>query len=262
MTAFDNAGCLPKTIGMSRINDGDGVEATLEHHRAKFHKSCRLQYSKPRLERAMKRKNTEAESSTACVEKKPRREQVSRKQNRSKDCLLCLFCEKPASPSDPLHEAMTKVIGERVRRCATKILDEKLLTKVSSGDLVASEAKYHAKCLVALYNAADRVKTSEQTDNTNEVHYARAFAELVAFIEDTLTDREECSPVFKLSGLVQLYRERLVQLGVSSPRVHSTRLKDRIIASFPELQAFKDGRDRHRMKILALLYGKYVLTRY
>ena len=113
-------------------------------------------YSKPKLERVMKRKNTAVESSTACVEKKPRREQVSQKQNRSYNGLLRLFCEEPASPSDPLHEAMTKVIGERVKRCATKLLDEKLLVKVSSDDLVASEAKYHAKCFVALYNAADK----------------------------------------------------------------------------------------------------------
>ncbi len=41
VNAIQNAGCLLKTL-MSRINDGDGVEATLEHHRAKFHSSCRL----------------------------------------------------------------------------------------------------------------------------------------------------------------------------------------------------------------------------
>ena len=241
VTAFDNAGCLPRTLRMSRIDDGSGVEATLEHHRAKFHKSCRLEYSKPRLERVQKRKNSE--SSTASVEKKPRREQMPRQQNTNKDELFCLFCEKPASTSDPLHEAMTKVIGERVKRCATKLLDKKLLAKVSSGDLVASDAKYHAKCLVALYNAAGRMKTSEQTDSHTETLYARAFAELSTFVEDTLNDREESSPVFKLSDLVRLYRERVVQLGVSSSCVHSTRLKDRILASFPELRAFKDGRD-------------------
>ena len=107
------------------------------------------------------------------------------------------------------------MIGERVKRYATKILDEKLLAKVSSGDLVANEAKYHAKCLVALYNAADRVKTSEQLGSyTVEVHYARTFAELIALIEDTLADREERSFVFKLSDLVRLYMERLIQLGV------------------------------------------------
>ncbi len=56
---------------------------------------------------------------------------------------------------------MTKMIGERVKRCATKLLDHRLLAKVSSGDLVASEAKYHSKCLVALYNAA-REKNQEE----------------------------------------------------------------------------------------------------
>ena len=119
---------------------------------------------------------------------------------------MCLFCDKPASPSDPLHEAMMKVIGERVKRCAIKVLEEKLMAKVSSWDLVASEGNFHAKYLVALYNAANRINTSEEADShTTEVHYARAFAELVAFVEDTLTDREECSPVFKLSNLVRLY---------------------------------------------------------
>ena len=34
VTAFDNAECLPKTLSISRINDGDGVEATLEYHKA------------------------------------------------------------------------------------------------------------------------------------------------------------------------------------------------------------------------------------
>ena len=49
--------------------------------------------------------------------------------------------------------------------------------------------------------------------------------------------------MFKLSDLVQLYKDRLVQLKVISPSVHSTRLKDRILAHFPELQAFKEGLD-------------------
>ena len=81
-----------------------------------------------------------------------------------------------------------------------KIFDKQLLAKVSSGDLVASEAKYHAKCLVALYNAAARAKTSEQNDNCEgglaEISCARKFAELAAFIEDALVEREEQTPIF------------------------------------------------------------------
>ena len=99
-------------------------------------------------------------------------------------------------------------------------------------------------CLVALYNAAARSKMSEKSEEKSmEKHYARVFAELLAFIEETLANTEEHTPVFKLSDFVQLYKDRLVQLKVISPSVHSTRLKDRILAHFPELQAFKEGHD-------------------
>ena len=122
------------------------------------------------------------------------------------------------------------MIGDRVKRCATKILDEHLLAKKSSGDLVASESKYHTKCLVALYNAARSKKSGKKEnceDGTTEMFYARAFVELVAFIEDTLADREQQTPVYKLSDLVWLCKDRLAQLSVSSPCVYSTRLKHR-----------------------------------
>lgn len=86
-----------------------------------------------------------------------------RQPNRTKNNIFCLFCEKPVSASDSLlYEAMTKMVSERVKRCVTKILDECLLEKVSSGDLVTNEARYHTKCLVTLYNAAARSKTSDR----------------------------------------------------------------------------------------------------
>ncbi len=173
----------------------------------------------------MKRKCIDTESSMVISEKKQRRQQLPRQNNSQKQNNTCIFCEKFASLSNPLHEAMTKMISERVKRCATKVHDEHLLSKVSSGDLVASEAKYHAKCLVALYNAAERMKSNIQEDRTIEMYYARAFAELVAFIDDTFSDKEH-RPVFKLPDLAGLYRDRLTQLGVTSPNVHSTRLKD------------------------------------
>ena len=87
----------------------------------------------------MKRKCLDVEPTISGGVKKLCREHHSRRQAKRKDSCLCLFCEKPASPSDPLHEAMIKDIGDRIRRCETKLLDEKLLTKVSSGDLITSE---------------------------------------------------------------------------------------------------------------------------
>ena len=43
--------------------------------------------------------------------------------------------------------------------------------------------------------------------------------------------------------MTHLYSDRLKQLGVCNLSIHSTRLKDRVLASFPELQAYKEGRD-------------------
>ena len=174
VTAFNDVNCLPKQFDISRINDDDSVEVTLQRGKARFHNTCRLDYCKTRLQRAMKRNRLDVEPTTSGGLKKPCREHYSRRQAKRKDSRsLCLFCEKPASPSDPFHEAMTKDIGDRIRRYAMKLIDEKLLTKVSSGDLIASEAKCHTKCLVALYNAATRSKMSEKSkEKSMEKHYA------------------------------------------------------------------------------------------
>ena len=41
-----------------------------------------------------------------------------------------------------------------MRECAFLLKDNNLIAKLSAGDLIAIEAKYHAKCLVGLYNRA------------------------------------------------------------------------------------------------------------
>ena len=52
------------------------------------------------------------------------------------------------------------------------------------------------------------------------------------------------APVFKLVNLVKVYSTRLEQLGVKHhDHPHSTCLKNRILAQFPNLAAHKQGRD-------------------
>ena len=43
--------------------------------------------------------------------------------------------------------------------------------------------------------------------------------------------------------MVNLYQQRLKQLGVDDPNVNSTRLKDQLLSEIPELEAHKKGRD-------------------
>ena len=69
------------------------------------------------------------------------------------------------------------------------------------------------------------------------------FAELVLYIEETRQD-EKTTPIFKLTELAQLYKSRIEQLKVKvDTRINTTRLRERILAEFPDMQSYKKGRD-------------------
>jgi len=123
------------------------------------------------------------------------------------------------------------------------------MAKLSGGDVVAQELKYHPACLAALYNrkraylkAIDQ-EHSDETSCSKEAH-PLAFSELLVYINETKHNREGTSLVmFKLADLAKIYKERLEQLGVESPNVHSNRLKDKLMAQMPELESHRKGRD-------------------
>ena len=68
--------------------------------------------------------------------------------------------------------------------------------------------------------------------------------EVIGYLEDTRSADSAVIPVFKLKNILQLYTERLTELGVQvSGRVNSTRLKERLLAHVDGLHAYKQGRD-------------------
>ena len=114
--------------------------------------------------------------------------------------------------------------------------DRELLAKLSAGDTIVLEAKYHRNCLTTLYNKARQAaEKQEKEENYSHLHNI-AFAELVAYMEDT---RDEKSVfLFKLTDMVSLYKKRLQQLGVTvGNRTYSTRLKVRLLSALPNLTA-------------------------
>ena len=57
-------------------------------------------------------------------------------------------------------------------------------------------------------------------------------------------DNKDEVRVLKLADLAKMYSARLNQLGVDvSGRLHTTELKNRILAQFPVMQAHREGRD-------------------
>lgn len=67
LVRFSNAGCLPRTINLARLDDAGGVEATLVRHKARFHESCRLKFNKTKLQRAEKRKIEPADNANSSM---------------------------------------------------------------------------------------------------------------------------------------------------------------------------------------------------
>ena len=68
-----------------------------------------------------------------------------------------------------------------------------------------------------------------------------SFAEQVAFLEDMNND-EDNALVFKLIGIAQLYKVRLEQLGLTlDKRIHTTRLKNRLLSALSGLKAHSRG---------------------
>ena len=97
---------------------------------------------------------------------------------------------------------------------------------------------------MSLYNRdRDRVKanTSHDDCDTNTAK-CTAFAELVSYVQAALQDKDT-SPVFQLSVVKKLYVDRVDQLEGDSSVIQSTRLKEKVLRYFPQLDAYNEGRN-------------------
>lgn len=183
-----------------------------------------------KLERAEKRKSAEGAESVAPGEPKVTRLSCGNASRHSP--VTCFFC---SDSSGDLHHVTTLRLDTRVRQCALELQDTVLLAKLSVGDLISQEAVYHSNCLNSLYYKARKSNRNDDDVNAKEkLFHGIALAELISYIEDTRAESRK----FKLADLVRMYAGRLQQLGVEvTSRINSTRLKNRILANIPGMQA-------------------------
>ena len=145
-----------------------------------------------------------------------------------------LFLWGTCKNTQSFYHASTFGLDARVRECAVQLQDQNLLAKLSTGDLIALEAKYHIQCLMSLYNRAIQNKGSIDQDDTGAINQGIALAEMVAYIKDTQANNEYAL-IFKLVDLVRMYSTRVEQLGTClNGHVNSTHLKNRILAHFSD----------------------------
>ena len=123
----------------------------------------------------------------------------------------CFFCSQQET-KEKLREVCTCQVDYRERKCAHDLQDENLLAKLSAGDFIAQEAKYHAKCLTNLYYSACAKVSQDQDASDDQICKGIALAEMISYIEEKRQDEDV--KVFRLADLVKLCTDRLNQLGV------------------------------------------------
>ena len=238
---FQELGILPD-VNLAALDDGRGIVATLKSNEAKWHKKCRDRYNNTKAKRAEKRKIEAVQNESVRVqpeEKKVTRNSSGCGKQKSQD--MCFFCGK----SGDLHRVSTNVLDKNIRQCAHVVKDFMLIGKLSAGDMVSQRAMYHSCCLQQLQRKAEMTIRSENEDIGNRLH-GIALAELISYIGNCRAESKESAiaPVFKLRDLAQLYTDRLKDLGADkTSQVNCSRLKERILAQIPDLQAYKQGRD-------------------
>lgn len=130
-------------------------------------------------------------------------------------------------------------IDKNVRKCAIELQNTKLLSKLASGDMVAIDAEYHLTCLTKLYRRYMK-HHSMSDDKVNSLH-GIAFARVISYIESSHDD-SSVAPIFILADLGKMYSTYLENLGVKvDGRLHTTRLKKRILAYFPDMISCNQG---------------------
>ena len=221
---------------------------------AKFCKSCKDKFSDLKLGRAEKQKmsfekrQNEISSNDSDVTPEnlempcsSKSSVLTRRNSNEKNEVAkehCLFC---SGKEGNLHIVSTFRLDTKVQQCARTLEDNFLFGKLNSGDMVALDAMYHAKCLIALCNKANQqLYGRDYTDNEKHLN-GIVLAELASFMEQTANT---VHGVLKLTELGKMYRDRLIELrGQAAERIHTARLKSRLLSHFEDLTEFKQGKN-------------------
>ncbi len=101
LEGFAKISCLPRKMNLARFDEGEGIEATLRRHKAKWHDSCRLENNKTQL---------------LCSERKKRLANQTEEAEKSKK-LTRLSTGKASSISDSTSSFVPSHLPQ-VKHCA------------------------------------------------------------------------------------------------------------------------------------------------
>lgn len=167
--------------------------------KASWHNRCRSKIGKVVLNR--KRKHCTSSASPAKTRRSIGSSYVSIQPSD-----VFFVCDGPPGSSG-LRNVQTLSIDLKIRQHAELLCDKVLIRKLSSGDMVATECKYHLKCLSSFYRRKPKGHSVE-IDAKDVSGHALAIEELVSYIED-FRDCTEYAPVTCLADRTIWCREQV-----------------------------------------------------
>ncbi|KAE8745985.1 hypothetical protein FOCC_FOCC007347 [Frankliniella occidentalis] len=259
LLSFKRIQALPTSVKLQHLDDGAGIANTLAKQNAKYHRACYLKFNGTQLKRAEKRARTgEAKSSENSPSPSPLRLAQARASScpsplssKSKVEAKCIICGGPATRREVLRRIQSEERSRELTLLVQASTDENLrdilkAQNLAGVDFQAQGTAYHNTCWIALRNSG-RKRADQQSAEAVQLCESLAFADLHTHIQDNLDSTESRCHKFKMSELTQIYARRLAELDGSDlsemTPVHSTRLRERIMAKFPELIEEKIGRE-------------------
>ena len=121
------------------------------------------------------------------------------------------------------------------------------MAKLAEGDMHAIDAMYHKRCYTNLFNKDRSVKRENERKESKNISYdSIAFAQLVAYIEETCQITNNI-PTFKLKSIIELYKTNLAELEQIDVKevkaVNSFDFKNRLLKQLPGLKAQSQGKN-------------------
>ena len=166
---FRKLGSLPKALDKrigSLASTSEELTKRLMTEKACFHKYCSSLYNKQKLDRKRKSFEEQQKIDTAG----PSRKMTRLSTNLKNFVQRCFFCETDGS-DEQLHECLSIQMNNRIRRMAEVLNDCKIVGKLSQGDMIATEAKYHVKCFLNFFNRYRKHTRGTTNDSNNEFNF-------------------------------------------------------------------------------------------
>ena len=234
---FIELDALPISIPhIDQLDEGNGLQSTLSERKAKWHKDCQLLFTKTQLDRAFDRgSKCRCGDHNEGSHKKLTRQSMNTAKNKK---TFCFFCDQPGTLAVDLHQVMTEDVDQKMSNYIHLLGDEKLLTELGTGDLIAQDAVYHKQCMVKFTKQAEKHLAKDENQSSDE----RLVSYLSQHIDEQLSAKD--FGIIKLSDICKMYSSKLHKYGIESgTRVHSTRLKERLLSMNPDISAHTLGRE-------------------